>query len=439
MKNFQPPKGTRDIYYEEAAIRRKVITGLQRCFLQFGFCDFDTPSFEHLETLEQKSGSEVAEQIYAFEDKAGRKLGLRFEFTASLGRAIASQPTLLRPFKRYQIGNVWRYERPQANRYREFYQADVDIIGPRSMDCEVEILLAVGYALESFGVKDYVFQLNNRKTLRAQLEVADVRSEQLQAAVLRGLDKLEKIDHERVREYVLREGVTADQYGRFTGLVPDQASNDSILEQLESNLASSDLGREGNRELREILEMSAETYLKGRIQLTPHLVRGLDYYTGPVFEVRSPALGNVSFGGGGRYDGMVELYGGTPAGAVGFAFGVERLISVLQQRKLLNVRKSEAQIMIAPLTPEYAKEAFKLANELRAGGVRVFQHLGTAKLGKQFSYASKMGFPFVVVVGETELASNVFKLKNMSSGEEMEVERSKLLPRLRQEFADDDP
>jgi histidyl-tRNA synthetase len=217
-----------------------------------------------------------------------------------------------------------------------------------------------------------------------------------------------------------------EQYERFMALVPKAEGNDAILGELERNIGSNSAGREAVAELREILALTAEVGLAEAIRITPFLVRGLDYYTGSIFEVRSPALGNVSFGGGGRYDTMVETYGGQPAGAVGFAFGVERLISVLTEEKLVVGRKSEADVMLALSNPALAAHAFKLAAELRAAHVSVFQYVGEAKLGKQFSFASRMGFPFVVVVGEDELASGQFKLKNMTTGEETSVPRQEL-------------
>ena len=430
MKQLQPPKGTRDIVYEEAAARRKVIDRLRRCFLDFGFSDFDTPAFEHLETLEQKSGPDVTDQIYTLEDKGGRKLGLIFEFTASLGRAAANNADLIRPFKRYQIGKVWRYERPQANRYREFYQADIDILGPYTMDCEVEILLAVSHVLNSFGLAEFEFLLNDRKVLRGQLETAGIEDEKDQMAVLRGLDKADKISPDEVRAYILEQGVSAERYERFMALVPTQGSNEEILGALETGLAASERGREGVAELRQILALAEGCDLARRIRLAPFLVRGLDYYTGPVFEVRCPTLGNVSFGGGGRYDTMVEMFGGRPAGAAGFAFGVERLVSILMQEKLVTGAKSEARIMVTPRVPELAMEAFRLSQQLRAAGIAVYQFLGKEKIARQFSFAAKMGFPFVTVVGEQEIESGVFRLKNMASEEEALVPRAELAARL---------
>jgi histidyl-tRNA synthetase len=432
MSDFRPPRGTRDVFYDEAVIRRRTIEKLREHFLRFGFGDFDTPAIEHLETLEAKSGPEVADQIYCFDDKAGRRLGLIFEFTASLGRVVATNPDLVLPFKRYQIGKVWRYEAPQSNRYREFYQADIDIIGPDTMDCEVEILTVVAQVLRDFGIDDFRFILNNRKVLQAQLRVAGVTDDEAQATVLRGLDKFEKIGPEGVQDYVLRRGVDPQVYERLTGLLPDEGAGEAILDAIEGPLAGDDRGLEGVRELREILRLARQSDLGAQVQITPLLVRGLDYYTGPIFEVRSAALGNVSFGGGGRYDTLVEVFGGRPVGAVGFAFGVDRLVNILSQQGAAAPPKCEARVMVAARTQELAADAFKLANRLRAAGIPVFQYVGAAKLGKQLSFANQMAFPFVVVVAEDELAAGVAQVKAMDEREAANVALNEIADFLRE-------
>lgn len=425
MDKFQPPKGTRDIIYEDASIRRKVIDRLKDVFLRFGFSDFDTPALEHMETLSRKAGAEVEEQIYGFEDKAGRQLGLIFEFTASLGRVAASSREIIRPFKRYQIGKVWRYENPQSNRYREFCQADVDIIGPYTMDCEAEILLLASTVMKEFGLSDFTIFVNNRKILRGQLEAAEISDPALQEIVLRALDKLDKIGSQAVREYAVGKGVPAEKYDRFADMLPKEvAGNEDVLRRIETAIAENPIGAEGVSELRQILGMSAFCGLADRVIVAPSLVRGLGYYTGPIFEIRSRALGDISFGGGGRYDGMVESYGGAPAGAVGFAFGVERLVAVLAKEGLVRGAKSEALVMTAVSGPAMVPHAMALAKELRDAGIPTYQYVGEAKLAKQFSFASRMGFPFVAIAGEREIAAGNVRIKKMASGEERDVPRS---------------
>ncbi len=432
MSEFRPPKGTRDVVYEDAYVRRRAIERLREQFLRFGFSDFDTPAVEHLETLEAKSGAEVAEQIYCFDDKAGRRLGLIFEFTASLGRVAATHPDLQFPFKRYQIGKVWRYEAPQSNRYREFYQADVDILGPTTMDCEVEILTVVAHVLRDFGVQDFRFILNNRKILQGQLRVAGLADPEAQATVLRGLDKLDKIGEEGVREYVLAGGVDPQAYEHLMALVPEPGTNQAVLDALQAALAGDEGGLEGVQELRDILSLADQSGLGAAIEVDPLLVRGLDYYTGPIFEVRSPALGDISFGGGGRYDTLTEAFGGRPVGAAGFAFGVDRLVTILTQQGLVAPAKCEARVMLAVRTQALAADALTLANQLRAAGVSVFQYVGSAKLGKQFGFAERMGFPFVVTIAEDEVAAEVAKVKAMATREETAVPFDQLGPYLRE-------
>lgn len=425
MIKYQPPKGTRDILLDDAAFFRKTLDSLKKQFRLFGFCDMETPAFENIETLIRKSGSIIEEEIYNFHDKADRALGLIFEFTASLARVLASKPEIPRPFKRYQVGKVWRYEAPQANRYREFFQADIDIIGPKSMDCELEILCLVSHILNDFKLNDFTIILYNRKILKAQMDLAGV-SEGNRFTVLRGLDKLDKIGWEKVKEYVLENGVSEKEFEGLKGLIPENNSNNEILDELRSTLKDINLGREGIEELEQILTGTQHLGIDKKIKLCPTLVRGLDYYTGPIFEVRSNVLKNVSFGGGGRYDDLIKLFGGTDEGAVGFAFGVDRLVSVLSDQRLIRAGKSPAKSIVLFQNDNLIQAAHKLAYDLRSEEVPVFLYVGNKKLGKQLSYASKMGFKYAILVGEEEVASDNITVRNMDSGMEEKIKRSDL-------------
>jgi histidyl-tRNA synthetase len=204
-------------------------------------------------------------------------------------------------------------------------------------------------------------------------------------------------------------------------LVPERGGNEAVLTALQASLASDEGGLEGVQELRDILDLAQRSGLGAPIEIAPLLVRGLDYYTGPIFEVRSPALGDVSFGGGGRYDTLTEAFGGRPIGAAGFAFGVDRLVTILTQQGLVPPAKCEARVMVAVRTPALAAEALSVANRVREAGVPTFQYVGAAKLGKQLAFAERMGFPFVVVIAEDEIAAGMARVKSMEAREETDV------------------
>ena len=331
-KTFETPKGTRDFLPEEMRVRSAVFDRLRRAFRLFGFDELDTPAFEYLEALTLKAGPAAEREIYSFVAKGERKLGLRFDLTSSTGRVAASHPELKRPIYRYQIGKVWRYDRPAAGRYREFYQADADIIGSYSMDCEVDLLLLATSVLREFGLTDYSFVINHRKILEAQLRRAGVPAEK-KADALRALDKYDKIGRDATITEAEGYGIGRDafiafisQLGITEGSTPGQrVENLAYLDAAAQGLAGDAEGEKAVAELRHIVERATALGFAERLYVDPTLARGLDYYTGPIFEAKAKVekFGTtLSFAGGGRYDDLIGLYGGQPQGAVGFSFGV---------------------------------------------------------------------------------------------------------------------
>src|SRR5215471_18374540 len=326
-KKYETPKGTRDYLPTDMRTRRAVFDRLRRYFELYGFEELDTPAFEYLEVLTLKSGPGAENEIYSFVDKGERKLGLRFDLTSSTGRVAASNGEIPRPFYRYQIGKVWRYDKPQAGRYREFYQADADIIGSYSTNCEVDLLLMATEVLRGFDLPEYQLVVNSRKILEAQVRVAGIPAEK-KADALRALDKLLKIGKDGMREEFLRYGLSVEQFDRFYTTIVVETIDDAA-----ARLEGDDAGKKGVAELREIFDKAARLGFADRLKFDWSLVRGLDYYTGPIFELQAKSeAGFGSFGGGGRYDDLVGLYGGQPQGAVGLSFGIERLIGLLSER-----------------------------------------------------------------------------------------------------------
>jgi histidyl-tRNA synthetase len=401
---YETPKGTRDFLPTDMRTRRYVFDRLRSWFERFGFEELDTPAFEYLEVLTLKSGAQAENEIYSFEDKGGRKLGLRFDLTSSTGRVAAAHPELPRPIYRYQIGKVWRYDRPQAGRYREFYQADCDILGSYSLDCEVELLLMATEVLRDFDLGEYKLVINNRKILDAQVRVSGIPPEKKPDA-LRALDKLLKVGQDGMKEEFLRYGLSAAQFESFYGTIVVDT-----LDEAEARIRGDEVGATGVRELREIFDKAARLGFADHLKFDWTLVRGLDYYTGPIFEAQAKTeSGFGSFGGGGRYDDLVGLYGGQAQGAVGISFGAERLIGLLEERGRGQAGATLAALIV-PLDGQ-VEVAQRFALELRRAGAAARVVPGLKDRGAAFKYSTATGLEQVVFVGAAEAASGVFKLR----------------------------
>jgi histidyl-tRNA synthetase len=401
---YETPKGTRDYLPSEMRPRRYVFDRLRACFERFGFEELDTPAFEYLEVLTLKSGAQAINEIYDFKDKGGRHLGLRFDLTSSTGRLVAAHPELPRPIYRYQIGKVWRYDRPQAGRYREFYQADCDIVGSYSLDCEVELLLMATEVLSEFGLNEYKLVINNRKILDAQVRASGIPLEKKPDA-LRALDKLLKVGKDGMRDEFLKYGLTTEQFEAFYGTIVVET-----LEEAASKIGNDEVGQTGVRELREIFDKAAGLGFAQHLQFDWTLVRGLDYYTGPIFEAQAKTeSGFGSFGGGGRYDDLVGLYGGQPQGAVGLSFGAERLIGLLEERGLGKAAGARPVLVVALDGQIAAAQGLALALRRRGASARFVP--GVKDRGAAFKYSTATDLPRVIFVGNAEAESKAYKLR----------------------------
>jgi histidyl-tRNA synthetase len=423
-KTYETPKGTRDFLPAQMRVRRVVFDRLRSHFELYGFDELDTPAFEHIEVLTLKSGAAAANEIYTFKDKGGRDLGLRFDLTSSTGRMAAAHQELPRPIYRYQIGKVWRYDRPQAGRYREFYQADADILGSYSTDCEVELLLMATEVLKGFDLPEYRLVINNRKILEAQVRVSGIPIDK-KADALRGLDKLHKIGKDGVREEFVKYGLTEKQFEDFFATVVVET-----LPEAATKVGNDEQGQKGVAELQEIFAKAERLGFADKLKFDWTLVRGLDYYTGPIFEAQAQSeAGFGSFGGGGRYDDLIGLYGGQPQGAVGLSFGVERLIGLLEERGGQAVA-AEKPVIVAAMGLEQVEAAQRLALSLRERGVRV-RFLGAQKKDKVFKYSTQSELPRVILVGEEEAKSGVYGLRDAESRQEQRLDLEALALTLR--------
>lgn len=412
--NFQTPKGTRDFLPEDMAMRQKVIGALVSNYQLFGFKQWDGPAFEYLETLTCKSGEEITREIYNFQDKAGRQLGLRFELTASIARIVASRPDLRKPLKTYNIAKVWRYERPQSGRFREFLQADADIFGSSRMTSETELILMAVSALEKLGLKEYFILLNNRKILMSQLRAVEINDDQ-QVYALRALDKLAKIGEKGVRSEFLAHNIPSEKFDELSSFMKISGTSIQRLEELRKLLKEDPKGIEGINELQEIVTLLNGAGLKDSVEITTSLVRGLDYYTGPIFEIHSKTKKGIgSFAGGGRYDKLVKLFGGQSTPAVGISFGIERLIEILGEDTQIAGYDQTVKVFVAYATPELLPLVLQVVQQFRQSGISAEYDLQGRRLGQQLTYVNINKIPFSFLV----LSQNEQKLKDMASGQE---------------------
>ncbi|RLJ07776.1 MAG: histidine--tRNA ligase [Candidatus Aenigmatarchaeota archaeon] len=403
---FQPPRGTRDFFPEEMIKREYVFNTVKAVFERFGFLPTETPAFESWELLAKKGGG-IKEEIYYFKDKGERELSLRFDLTVPLARIIASNPQIPKPFKRYQIGRVWRYDRPQAGRFREFWQADIDIIGSERTDADAECV-AVGYeSLKSLGLKDFIIKINNRKVLNGIMDVLDIEN---QTEVLRVLDKKEKIGEKDV-EKELKE-LIGNKTKNLLKLIKTKGKLEDIIKQAKNRLENSSLAVSGLEELEELVSLSRVYGVKG-LEIDFSLARGLDYYTGPIFEVVLKDK-KESIAGGGRYDGLIESCGGRPTPAVGFSLGIERIYEAMISKNLFRTPKTKTKVFVACVDDSVKKNVIEVSQKLRKEGVCVQTDVMGRDLKKQLEFADKNGIPFVILIGEEEVKQKLLTVKEMS-------------------------
>jgi histidyl-tRNA synthetase len=412
---FGRPRGTRDFLPSEMRVRRFIMERARRVFEDHGFEEMDTPVLELWDVLSAKGGDEVERQIYKFQDKAERWLGLRFDLTVPLARVVANTPDLTKPFKRYNISKVWRYEEPQSGRFREFVQADLDVVGSPKVEADMECVSTAVAALRALGLEGFEVRMNNRKLLEGMVESLGLRGER-EGGIFRALDKLDKIGEEAVGEELSRQGLEASKVEKILGFT--RLKGEDAMEYASSEFGSSSLTGEGMAELRRLQELADPYGLGGVFCVDFSLVRGLDYYTGPVFEIRAGKGEIGSVAGGGRYDRLVERFGGAPTPATGISLGVERLYETLFGRISAELKPSNCLVYVANVNESVAKEAVRVSRELIAKGIPAEADIMGRKLGRQLEYADSRGIPFAIIVGPEEIRSGKFKLKDMRKKEE---------------------
>lgn len=449
------PKGTRDFSPSEVAKRQYIIGAIKHHFETFGFQPIETPSFENFETLMGKYGEEgdrlifkilnsgdylakANEQLLAEKDSLKltshiSEKALRYDLTVPFARYVVQHQNEIEfPFKRYQIQPVWRADRPQKGRFREFYQCDADVVGSTSLWQEVELVQLYDNVFSTLGLTGAVIKINNRKVLSGIAEVIGAKDKLIDFTV--ALDKLDKIGEEGVKKEMLEKGITADAIEKVQPLFNFTGSINEKLDKLNALLAASEEGLKGVEELRFICDNVAVVGLNQSIlDLDVTLARGLNYYTGAIFEVTAPkevAMGSI--GGGGRYDDLTGIFGLKNMSGVGISFGLDRIYLVLEELNLFPETVTEAtKLLFVNFGDKESLYAMKAIKELRAAGIKVELYPDAAKIGKQFQHADKRGIPFAVLTGDAEIQNNTFTLKNLTSGEQQNVTLDELKSKIK--------
>jgi histidyl-tRNA synthetase len=445
------PKGTRDFSPEVVAKRTYIINTLRHCFETFGFQPIETPSFENSETLMGKYGEEGDRLIFKIlnsgdflakahqdllDQRDSQKLtpqisekALRYDLTVPFARYVVQHRNEINfPFKRYQIQPVWRADRPQKGRFREFYQCDADVVGSKSLWQEVELIQLYDQAFDVLGLKGVTVHLNNRKILSGIAEVIGAADQLIDFTV--ALDKLDKIGRDKVEEEMRQKGISQQAIERLAPLFETYSDNADQLEALETLLETSEVGLLGLSELRFVLEALNELPLKSamvKINLT--LARGLNYYTGAIFEVSAPEgveLGSI--GGGGRYDDLTGIFGLKDMSGIGISFGLDRIYMVLEELNLFPEHvAASTKVLFINFGDKEALYAIQAVSNLRDLGIAVELYPDPSKMGKQMTYADKRSIPYVVMAGSQEIEEKKFTLKCLADGVQKTVSWTELI------------
>jgi histidyl-tRNA synthetase len=434
-QQFEPPSGTRDFLAADLRVREHVFATIRDVFERYGFEPLQTPAFERLETLTGKYGDEGDKLIFKIlrrgehEASGESDLALRYDMTVPLARVVAAYGSQLpTPYKRYVMGPVWRADRPGRGRFREFAQCDVDVVGSASPLADAEVVCAVADALTAVGVEDFSILVNSRRALAGLLEVYGVPAE-VGGGVLITLDKLDKLEPGAVaRELAETRSLdprTADAL--VTGLTTADAVN-----RLRMVLADADEGRAGLAEVDRLIELAAPVIGKERISFTPRLVRGLDYYTGVIFEVVAAGMPG-SIASGGRYDHLIAALGGPNVSACGGSLGVERIIGLLGEDAVTAPRLDAA---ITVMDEDSAREAMDFAARLRRAGLRTEIYLGPSrKLARQLKWAADRRARFALIYGQQERSAGMVTVRDMNSGNQDQVPPDELAAHLHARLA----
>ena len=445
------PKGTRDFSPIEMAKRNYIFNTIREVYHLYGFHQIETPAMENLSTLMGKYGEEGDKLLFRIqnsgdcfrgitdEELLSRDVqhlsakfcekGLRYDLTVPFARfVVMHREEITFPFKRYQIQPVWRADRPQKGRYREFYQCDADVVGSDSLLNEVELMQIVDTVFKRFGVRVCI-KINNRKILSGIAEIIGEAERIVDITV--AIDKLDKIGLDNVNAELREKGVSDEAIAKLQPIILLSGTNDEKLATLKTVLADSETGLKGVEETEFILHTLAALNLQNTIELDLTLARGLNYYTGAIFEVKALDVQIGSITGGGRYDNLTGVFGLPGVSGVGISFGADRIFDVLNQLELYPKEAvNETQLLFINFGEKEAAFAMQTLLQVRAAGIRAELFPDTCKMKKQMSYANAHNIPFVALIGENELAEGKVMLKNMETGEQQLVTPAELIEKV---------
>ncbi len=429
------PRGMRDILPEQMIRRQYVIDVIRDVFEEFGFEPLQTPALELSEVLTGKYGPDAEKLIYQAGHTGGKEdISLRYDLSVPLCRVVAMYPQLPKPFKRYQIDPVWRAERPQKGRYRQFFQCDADTVGSDSMLADAENVNLIYQILTRLGFKQFEININDRKLITGIGQFAGVPHEQL-GGLYRSIDKLDKIGLEGVRTELVDNQIPEPVIEKLLNLLQIEGDPSMVLNALSEQLGDSEVAREGIAELKELcaylttLGVPHEFY---RVNVA--MVRGLEYYTGPIYEtvVEEPKIGSIT--GGGRYDELIGSFSKQGHPATGTSFGIERIIDVMEEFDMFPpaVGKTVTQVLVTVFDAELAQESLKLATLLRSSGIRTEVYCRPARLSAQIKYADTKGIPYAVILGSDEVEAGTVAVRDLASRNQQVIPRGNLVEHIQE-------
>ena len=446
------PKGTRDFSPIEMAKRNYIFNTIKEVFLLYGFQQIETPAMENLSTLMGKYGEEGDKLLFKMLNSGDylknapaemleqhdyihlipkiSEKGLRYDLTVPFARYVVMHRNDIQfPFKRYQIQPVWRADRPQKGRYREFYQCDADVVGSDSLMNEIELVGMIDEVFKRFGI-NVIIKINNRKVLSGIAEVIGAPDKIVDITV--AIDKIDKIGLENVNAELLEKGLSQNAVDALQPLLTLSGSNEEKLATLSTLLASSEVGMKGVEELRYVLTNSVAQQPKGVVELDVSLARGLNYYTGTIIEVKAKDVTIGSITGGGRYDNLTGVFGMSGTSGVGISFGADRIYDVLNTLELYpKDTLASTKVLFVNFGEKEGAQSLQYVMKLRANGIPAEIYPDSTKMKKQMSYANDKNVAYVAMVGETEMANGTIALKCMETGEQENLTISEVISKLK--------
>lgn len=447
MKKINPsiPKGTRDFGPDEMIKREYIFSILKNIFSKYGFQNIETPTIENLDVLKGNYGEEGDKLLYSilnsgdflknqkldsntnYKDLKSNiaKKGLRYDLTVPLARYVSmNRNNISFPFKRYQIQKVWRADKPQKGRYREFCQCDIDYVGTDSLLCEIEIINIMNSIFNQLGYNNYKLKINNRKILAGISESLDIKNRFNDLCI--SIDKIDKIGNKGFEKELSNQNFNKKIINYLIEIFQYNGNNLEKLDFIEKKIKKSKLGLEGIEDLREIINWTGNNDKKLKIDFS--LARGLAYYTSSIFEIISTKNNNGSLAGGGRYDNLTEIFGLKDMSGIGISFGIERIYNLLEEQKLFPKKLTQPlRVLVTNLNNDVTKFSMKIADQLREKNISTEMYIKCSKLKKQLQFANNRKIPFVVIIGDEENKMKKVTIKEMDSGNQKLVEINELL------------